>query len=180
MTKQIKGFTNDRALFTEIIIGISKIRKYIATYSSKAANIQRLLTNLDDIEEYIDAKNSKITDDARLFRIALVMDDRSPKLYFLPNLDCAVFDSKEVEITENAAKTMRENLMSVNADTKAESTDLALSDTMPIMTIQGLTTSDINASCPHCGSSKLTLQSDRRYYCLDCKKRMASSKIIYK
>jgi len=181
MTKQIKGFTNDdRALFTEIIIGVSKIRKYISTYSNKAANIQRLLTNLDDIEEYIDAKNTKITDEARLFRIALVMDERSPKLYFLPNLDCAVFDSKEVDITENAAKTMRENLMSVNADTKAESTDLALSDTMPFMTIQGLTTSDINANCPHCGSSKLTLQSDRRYYCLDCKKRMASSKIIYK
>ncbi|PHM09466.1 hypothetical protein [Nostoc sp. 'Peltigera malacea cyanobiont' DB3992] len=181
MTKQIKGFTNDdRALFTEIIIGISKIRKYIATYGSKAANIQRLLNNLDDIEEYIDAKNSKITDEARLLRLALVMDDRSPKLYFLPNLDCAVFDSKEVEITENTAKVMRESLMSGTTDIEAISIGLTSSDTIPFTTIQALPTSDINASCPHCGSSKLTLQSDRRYYCLDCKKRMASSKVIYK
>jgi hypothetical protein len=181
MTKQIKGFTNDdRALFTEIIIGISKIRKYISTYGSKAANIQRLLTNLDDIEEYIDAKNSKITDTARLYRIALVMDDRSPKLYFLPNLDCAVFSSNEVEVTENEAKAMRESLMSVSTDMKAESTDLALNYTMSFTTMQGIPTSDINATCPHCGSSKLNLQSDRRYYCLNCKKRMVSSKVIYK
>ncbi|MHC5780021.1 hypothetical protein, partial [Nostoc sp.] len=152
----------------------------IATYGSKAANINRLLTNLDDIEEYIDAKNSKITDEARLLRLALVMDDRSPKLYFLPNLDCTVFDSKKVEITENTAKTMRESLMSGTTDIEAVTTDLALTDTIPFTTIQALPTSDINASCPHCGSSKLTLQSDRRYYCLDCKKRMASSKIIYK
>jgi len=181
MTKQIKGFTNDdRTLFTEIIIGVEKIRKYIATYSSKSSNIQRLLTNLDEIEEYIEAKNSKITDEARLLRLALVMDERSPKLYFLPNLDCAVFDAKQVDNTESEAREFREKLMSNHADIKAGSIDSTLPDTMPNTAIEPVTTSDISATCPQCGSSKLSLQSDKRYYCLDCKKRMSHSKVIFK
>jgi Zn finger protein HypA/HybF involved in hydrogenase expression len=60
------------------------------------------------------------------------------------------------------------------------STDLTLNDTMSNTAIQGMTASDISATCPHCGSLRLTLQSDKKYYCLDCKKRMTASKVIYK
>ncbi|MEH2238653.1 hypothetical protein [Nostoc sp.] len=95
MIKQIKGLPHDdRTLFTEIIRGIPKIRKYISIYGTQAANLQRLLGNLDDIEAYIKTKNSRITDEARLLRLVFVMDERSLKLYCLPHLDCTDFDSK--------------------------------------------------------------------------------------
>jgi hypothetical protein len=73
MTKQIPGFTNDdRSLFTEIIIGIPKIRHYLNTYGkgkNSESNLAKLSRNLDEIEEYIDHKNELITDDARLLRL---------------------------------------------------------------------------------------------------------------
>ncbi|MEW6499075.1 MAG: hypothetical protein AB1589_42305, partial [Cyanobacteriota bacterium] len=84
MTKQIPGFTNDdRSLFTEIIIGIPKIRHYLNTYGkgkNSESNLAKLTRNLDAIEEYIDHKNELVTDDARLLRVALIVDSRSPKL----------------------------------------------------------------------------------------------------
>ncbi|MHC5825104.1 MAG: hypothetical protein ACYT04_56965, partial [Nostoc sp.] len=108
MTKQIPGFTNDdRSLFTEIIIGIPKIRHYLNTYGkgkNSESNLSKLTRNLDAIEEYIDQKNELVTDDARLLRVALVVDSRSPKLYFLPNLDRVGFNYQEIEETKRLAR----------------------------------------------------------------------------
>ena len=102
MTKQIPGFMDDdRELFTQIIIGTSKIRKYLEKYGKKilsAKVVNQLLSNLDDLEPYIEDKNSLVTDAARLLRLALVLDDKSPKLYFLPNLDSAKFDSEKTVV----------------------------------------------------------------------------------
>jgi hypothetical protein len=33
-----------------------------------------------------------------------VLDDKSPKLYFLPNLDCAKFNAQKIEETTNKAQ----------------------------------------------------------------------------
>jgi hypothetical protein len=86
MTKQIPGFMDDdRELFTQVIIGTSKIRKYLEKYGKKilsAKVVTQLLNNLDDLEPYIEDKNSLVTDAARLLRLALILDDLSPKLYF--------------------------------------------------------------------------------------------------
>ena len=87
MTKQIPGFTNDdRSLFTEIIIGIPKIRHYLNTYGkgkNSESNLAKLTRNLDAIEEYIDHKNELVTDDARLLRVALVVDSRWEHVNFV-------------------------------------------------------------------------------------------------
>lgn len=102
MTSQIKGFKDDdRSLFTEIIIGIPKIRMYVKKYArgkNSDANLAKLERNLDDLEAYIEGINDRITDDARLLRIALIVDEKSPKLYFLPNLDNVDFDEVKGEL----------------------------------------------------------------------------------
>lgn len=111
MTKQIPGFTNDdRSLFTEIIIGIPKIRHYLNTYGkgkNSESNLAKLIRNLDAIEEYIDHKNELVTDDARLLRVALVVDSRSPKLYFLSNLDKVSFNYSLIEETKRLARVAK-------------------------------------------------------------------------
>src|SRR4028118_2346212 len=57
MTSQIKGFKDDdRSLFTEMIIGIPKIRMYVKKYArgkNSDANLAKLERNLDDLEAYI-------------------------------------------------------------------------------------------------------------------------------
>jgi len=58
MTKQLPGFMDDdRELFTQIIIGTFKSRKYLEKYSKKilsAKVFSQLLNNLDDLEPYIE------------------------------------------------------------------------------------------------------------------------------
>ncbi|MBD2731875.1 hypothetical protein H6G96_37805 [Nostoc sp. FACHB-892] len=189
MTRQIPGFTNDdRSLFTEIIIGIPKIRHYLNTYGkgkNSDSNLAKLTRNLDAIEEYIDHKNELVTDDARLLRVALVVDSRSPKLYFLPNLDKISFNYQEIEETKRLARvakasgTMCNTLVNESSkhDTASTGTMAALP---PISIIGGSHQSGTNPHCPHCGSAILKLQNDERYRCLDCKKRTVSNKIIWK
>jgi DNA-directed RNA polymerase subunit RPC12/RpoP len=189
MTKQIPGFTNDdRSLFTEIIIGIPKIRHYLNTYGkgkNSESNLAKLTRNLDAIEEYIDQKNGLVTDDARLLRVALIVDSRSPKLYFLPNLDKVSFNYQEIEETKRLARlakspdTTGNTLVSESSkrDTASAGTMAALP---PISTIGGSRQSGTSPHCPHCGSANLKLQNDNRYRCIDCKKRTVSNKIIWK
>lgn len=185
MTKQIKGFTNDdRKLFTEIIIGIDKIRTYINVYGKNNSNLKRLLDNLDDLEQFIESKNSKITDEAREYRIALVMDERSPKLYFLPNLDCVNFDAKQIENTRREAEIYREvlinqastgmNLESIDSqvitERQSSQSNMAMVATMSV----------VKPLCPHCGSDDIKKHSDKRYACRKCKKRVIETKVVWK
>ncbi|MBD2730740.1 hypothetical protein H6G96_31590 [Nostoc sp. FACHB-892] len=189
MTKQIPGFTNDdRSLFTEIIIGIPKIRHYLNTYGkgkNSESNLAKLTRNLDAIEEYIDHKNELVTDDARLLRVALVVDSRSPKLYFLPNLDKVSFNYQEIEETKRLARLAKSpGIIGNGLVSKSPNYYTASADTMvslpPILTIEGSYQSGTIPHCPHCGSANLKLQNDNRYRCLDCKKRTVSNKIIWK
>ncbi|HYX18981.1 MAG TPA: hypothetical protein VE944_32445 [Nostoc sp.] len=189
MTKQIPGFTNDdRSLFTEIIIGIPKIRHYLNTYGkgkNSESNLAKLTRNLDAIEEYIDYKNELVTDDARLLRVALVVDSRSPKLYFLPNLDKVSFNYQEIEETKRLARlakfpgTIGNGLVSRSPNYYTASADTMVS-LPPISTIGGSYQSGIIPHCPHCGNANLKLQNDKRYRCLNCKKRTVSNKIVWK
>ena len=189
MTKQIPGFTNDdRSLFTEIIIGIPKIRHYLNTYGkgkNSESNLAKLTRNLDAIEEYIDYKNELVTDDARLLRVALVVDSRSPKLYFLPNLDKVSFNYQEIEDTKRLASLAKSpdtgdaRLTHHTLNPSTASTDTVMS-VASFSTIGGSRQSDTKPYCPHCGHAKLTVRKDKRYYCLNCKKVTVSNKIVWK
>lgn len=189
MTKQIPGFTNDdRSLFTEIIIGIPKIRHYLNTYGkgkNSDSNLAKLTRNLDAIEEYIDHKNELVTDDARLLRVALVVDSRSPKLYFLPNLDRVSFNYQEIEETKRLARLAKSpDTIGNGLETESLKPYTASNGQMvslpPISTIGGSHQSGTSPYCPHCGSADLKLQNDDRYRCLGCKKRTVGNKIIWK
>jgi len=192
MTKQIPGFMDDdRELFTQIIIGTSKIRKYLEKYGKKilsAKVVTQLLNNLDDLEPYIEDKNSLVTDAARLLRLALVLDDKSPKLYFLPNLDSAKFDAQKIEETTNKAQLAKRSFLTGTAGSglvgngaNSHSVSTGLKMTVPSNpTIGGDRQSSQKPHCPHCGSDFLNLLNDGRYRCLDCKKRFVVSKIVWK
>lgn len=189
MTKQIPGFTNDdRSLFTEIIIGISKIRHYLNTYGkgkNSESNLAKLTRNLDAIEEYIEHKNELVTDDARLLRVALVVDSRSPKLYFLPNLDKVSFNYSLIEETKRLARVAKSpdtgytRLTGDTLNPSIASTDTVMS-AASFSTIGGSRQSDTKPYCPHCGHANLTVRKDKRYYCLNCKKITVSNKIVWK
>ena len=192
MTKQIPGFMDDdRELFTQIIIGISKIRKYLEKYGKKilsAKVVNQLLNNLDDLEPYIEDKNSMITDAARLLRLALVLDDKSPKLYFLPNLDSAIFDVEKIEETTQKAEMAKRSFLSgtsgsglVDNGSKAYGVTTDSKMTVPSnRTIEGSGQSGQKPHCCHCGSSHLNILNDSRYRCLDCKRRFVANKVIWK
>jgi hypothetical protein len=192
MTKQIPGFMDDdRELFTQVIIGTSKIRKYLEKYGKKilsAKVVTQLLNNLDDLEPYIEDKNALVTDAARLLRLALILDDKSPKLYFLPNLDSAKFNTEKIEETTNKAQLAKRSFLTGTAgnglashDSKHDSVSTDLRMTVPSNpTIGGDSQSGQKPHCPHCGSDFLNLLNDGRYRCLDCKKRFVTSKIVWR
>jgi hypothetical protein len=189
MTKQIPGFTNDdRSLFTEIIIGIPKIRHYLNTYGkgkNSESNLAKLTRNLDQIEDYIEHKNELVTDDARLLRIALVVDSRSPKLYFLPNLDNVAFNYQEIEEVKRLTSRVRHSGTSDTLLTR-DSSNLATASTDTVMssasfsTIGGTSQGDTKPHCPHCGNANLTVRKDKRFYCLGCKKVTVANKIVWR
>lgn len=186
MTSQIKGFKDDdRSLFTEIIIGIPKIRMYVKKYArgkNSDTNLAKLERNLDDLESYIESVNDRITDEARLLRIALVVDEKSPKLYFLPNLDNVNFDDIAISDSEKKAAGIMLGrgtvTTGINSGTNP-SNAVRVSDAenllfLPKPTMQG------SAICPHCGSFDLSLHKGERYYCKECKKKFAASKVVFK
>lgn len=192
MTKQLPGFTNDdRSLFTEIIIGIPKIIKYLQVYGkgrNSESNLSKLAQNLEAIEEYVESKNRLVTDDARLLRVALVVDSRSPKLYFLPNLDAVSFNTTSIENTQRLAETAKRSKL---AD--QQMTQLTANSQKPCvvstdqngerssnLTMQGGRHSGQIPHCPHCGTANISLLGDGRYTCKGCKKRFVQVKAVWK
>jgi hypothetical protein len=157
------------------------VKKY-ARGKNSDANLAKLERNLDDLEAYIEGVNDRITDDARLLRIALIVDEKSPKLYFLPNLDNVDFDEVTISENENKASGMVLNTKSQSAQAQSGSKRQILNHSrrcpqsaiLPKPTIQG------SAICPHCGSFDLSLHKGERYYCKECKKKFAASKVIFK
>jgi predicted nucleic acid-binding Zn-ribbon protein len=199
MTKQIPGFMDDdRELFTQIIIGTSKIRKYLEKYGKKilsAKVVNQLLSNLDDLEPYIEDKNSMVTDAARLLRLALVLDDKSPKLYFLPNLDSAKFDTEKIEYVITEADQMkRQFLVRASGETGSKMVSEAQKACVerngkmvadpPFLTIGGSDHSSPSNQiphCPHCGGHDLkAIENGKRYQCKGCTKRFVASKVVWK
>jgi hypothetical protein len=161
--------------------------------SAKVVN--QLLSNLDDLEPYIEDKNSLVTDAARLLRLALVLDDKSPKLYFLPNLDSAKFDSEKIKsvITQAdqmkrqfLAKTSGKNgseLISEAQNACVEGIGKMVSDP-PFPTIGVSSHSNPSGQIPHCchcgGSDLKVIENGKRYQCKGCTKCFVVSKAVWK
>jgi DNA-directed RNA polymerase subunit RPC12/RpoP len=186
MTSQIPGFTNDdRSLFIEIVIGIPKIRKYIETYGKQRNSdetLNKLRKNLDAIQDYVEHQNERITDEARQLRVALVMDSRSPKLFFLPNLDDVDFDVSVITESEKLASQVKSGsgvhpspASSGSPDAEKYNVDGASVTAVP----SGRPKSTI-PHCPECGSSNVSALKDGRYRCKDCGVKRAVSKVIWK
>jgi hypothetical protein len=186
MTSQIKGFKDDdRSLFTEIIVGIPKIRMYVKKYArgkNSDANLAKLERNLDDLEAYIESVNDRMTDDARLLRIALIVDEKSPKLYFLPNLDNVNFDEFAISESEKKASGI---LLGRATGTTGSASDMDVLNSVTVSDAENLPflpkpTMQGSAICPHCGNFDLSLHKGERYYCKNCKKKFAISKVVFK
>ena len=199
MTSQIPGFMDDdRELFTQIVVGANKIRKYLEKYGKKVLSakvVTQLQSNLDNLDPYIEEKNSMITDAARLLRLALVLDDKSPKLYFLPNLDSAKFDPEKVENVITQADQMKRQFLvraaGKNGSGLANEAQNACVESggrmavdPPFPTIGGSDHSSPSSQiphCPHCGGSDLkAIESGKRYQCKGCTKRFVTSKVVWK
>lgn len=157
------------------------VKKY-ARGKNSDANLAKLERNLDDLEAYIEGVNDRITDDARLLRIALIVDEKSPKLYFLPNLDNVDFDEVVISKSENKASDIMLGRATVttgsysgtNVSNVLTVSNAEIMPFLPKPTMQG------SAICPHCGSSDLSLHKGERYYCKECKKKFAASKVVFK
>ena len=205
MTSEIPGFRDDdRELFTQIIIGTTKIRKYLEKYGKKVLSAKvaaQLLKNVDSLEPYIDEKNAIITDTARLLRLALVLDERSPKLYFLPNLDQVKFDAEKVESVITRAAQMKAQFLAqqkgekwgelgndgCNHCTVSVPSSPILSPNLTIGGDAQNAQTTQNPHCPHCGQANLkVVENGKRYQCGVCQtpsgkpKRITSNKVIWK
>lgn len=199
MTSQIPGFMDDdRELFTQIVVGANKIRKYLEKYGKKVLSakvVTQLQNNLETLEPYIEEKNSLITDAARLLRLALILDDKSPKLYFLPNIDSAKFDPEKVESVITQADQMKRQFLARSSGKNGSGwvsearnacveSDGRMATHPPFPTIGGADHSSPSSQiphCPHCGGSDLkVIENGKRYQCRGCTKRFVTSKVIWK
>ncbi|NES19627.1 MAG: hypothetical protein F6K41_12030 [Symploca sp. SIO3E6] len=196
MTSLIPGFKDDdRDLFTEIVIDTGKIRMYLEKYGKKLLpeySVKKLLNSLTALEPYIEEQNSRIVDTARELRLALLLDAKSPKLFFLPNLDNAEFDYEAISNVstkvsqykgQNEPKSSDKHFGSFGSSKTVTDTEQAIGakvSQVPFLTIGGNDQSSQKATCPHCGSAEVSQRKDKRYYCKSCKKRISASKIVWK
>ncbi|NER46967.1 MAG: hypothetical protein F6J92_09755 [Symploca sp. SIO1A3] len=196
MTSLIPGFKDDdRDLFTEIVIGTGKIRMYLEKYGKKILpdySVKNLESSLSLLEPYIETQNNRIVDTARELRLALVLDTKSPKLFFLPNLDNVELDYEAISNVstkisdykgQNVPKASTKDFDTSDIASYESITEQAF-DTIKAdlsnLTIGGNANSCQNPTCPHCGSTDLSQQKDKRFYCKSCKKRISLSKIVWK
>jgi DNA-directed RNA polymerase subunit M/transcription elongation factor TFIIS len=112
----------------------------------------------------------------------LIVDEKSPKLYFLPNLDNVDFDEVAISESENKASGILLASKSQSAQTQTGSKLHTLDTTMvltgepnePKPTMQRV------AHCPHCGNPEMSFLAEQRYKCKPCGKKISLSKVVFK
>ncbi|NET62234.1 MAG: hypothetical protein F6K47_40850, partial [Symploca sp. SIO2E6] len=196
MTSLIPGFKDDdRDLFTEIVIDTGKIRMYLEKYGKKvlpAYSVKNLESSLALLEPYIEAQNNRIVDTARELRLALVLDAKSPKLFFLPNLDNVEFDYESISNVSTKLAQYKGQNGSDREDTHFAPSDGLVAETLTQTvkelgqsqksksTIGGEGVSGQKPTCPHCGSTLTGNRKDKRMDCKSCDKRISQGKIVFK
>ncbi|MGB3691172.1 MAG: hypothetical protein WA999_00500, partial [Spirulinaceae cyanobacterium] len=184
-TKVLPGFTNNdrNTLFTEIVFGAKMIREYVDMYGKKLGNknIEKIGSTLEDIEEWIINQNKLIGNEAKEYRLVLVADERSPKLFFLPSLDSYSFDYDTVSLAQErsnefkcpSAAQLGQAIEGVNPEalTSREMSDPTEFRTdFPIggsLSRQSDVQDTIKYHCPSCGSGNTKPRGKTRFYCLN-------------
>ena len=197
-TKALPGFTNNdrNTLFTEIVCGIPVIREFLDMYGKKLGSkkVATILANLDDIEEWINSKNKNISDTAREYRVVLAVDEKSPKLFFLPNLDNYSFDYKTVSNLAKDRSTLAQEKCSDSKDMKGHALTKPHSEQgFHSVASQSPSTASPTPSpnvpnsskchCPSCGSDKVVRRGKGKYGCKNpkCKRKtFVESKAVWK
>ena len=117
--------------------------------------------------------------------MALVVDSRRPKLYFLPNLDTVRFNTEAIEETRQLARQFRDgqtgkafSLASPVACSKPVTAIISSLPSQPEKTPIGVQES--LPHCPECGSANVKPQSQNRYKCTDCGARRVEGKMVWK
>ncbi|MGB5970299.1 MAG: hypothetical protein WBG70_18435 [Spirulinaceae cyanobacterium] len=184
-TKVLPGFTNNdrNTLFTEIVFGAKMIREYIDMYGKKLGNknIEKIGSTLEDIEEWIINQNKLIGNEAKEYRLVLVADERSPKLFFLPSLDSYSFDYETVSLAqERSNEFKRPSTAQLGQATESVKPEILTSREMSVPTefrtdfpIGGNLSGHSNVQdtikyhCPSCGSGNTKPRGKTRFYCLN-------------
>ena len=197
-TKALPGFTNNdrNTLFTEIVCGIPVIREFLDMYGKKLGSkkVATILANLDNIEEWTNSKNKAITDTAREHRVVLAVDEKSPKLFFLPNLDNYSFDKQTVSNSAKNTSTFSRNTCPSGeniteytpAISKSEQKfhpDLPQSPSTAYATPSPDVQNSSKCHCPSCGSDKVVRRGKGKYGCKNpnCKRKtFVESKAVWK
>ena len=197
-TKALPGFTNNdrNTLFTEIVCGIPVIREFLDLYGKKLGSkkVTTILANLDDIEEWINSKNKNISDTAREYRLVLAVDEKSPKLFFLPNLDNYSFDYQAVSnsvknrstYSQKASpdgKSLKEPATTVTQPKKGFQQAPLLSPSTAYATPSTQVQNNSKCHCPSCGSDKVIKKGKGKFGCKNpnCKRKtFVESKAVWK
>ncbi|NEQ64905.1 MAG: hypothetical protein F6K21_05265 [Symploca sp. SIO2D2] len=196
MTSLIPGFKDDdRDLFTEIVIDTGKIRMYLEKYGKKFLpeySVKKLLNSLTALEPYIEGQNSRIVDTARELRLAMVLDAKSPKLFFLPNLDNVEFDYESISNVSTIITQYKGQNGSDESVSHFDQSDSPIAENITQQELTGSQTkkskstiggvADLrqNPTCPHCGSTLTGNRKDKRMKCKPCDKLIHPSKIVFK
>ncbi|NES01149.1 MAG: hypothetical protein F6J86_46585 [Symploca sp. SIO1B1] len=196
MTSLIPGFKDDdRDLFTEIVIGTGKIRMYLEKYGKKILpdySVKNLESSLSLLEPYIETQNNRIVDTARELRLALVLDAKSPKLFFLPNLDNVELDYEAISNVSTKITDYKGQNGSARSGSDFSPSDPGIAETVSQKdidtgqarkaksTIGGEAAPRLKPTCPHCGSTLTGKRADGKMNCKPCKKRIYPSKIVFK
>ena len=179
-TKVLPGFTNNdrNTLFAEIVFGAKTIREYIDLYGKKLGdkNLERISKILEEVDDWVIAQNDKVPDEAREYRLVLVADERSPKLFFLPNLDKYSFDYETIRNTQKHSRELKRNssgqpiqsLGQLEAESQASKAILTIQDSCPDLPIGGSVhpgQKSIKYHCPCCNTESNRIKGKERFYC---------------
>lgn len=186
---------DDRSLFTEIVIGVGKIRKYLKTYGDERGSkeqLKALETSLDLIADWLESKN-KTLPKSKSLRVCLVVDDESMKYYMLPEFGTFNIPHQTVSNSEKRSLDFNriDDIHAVHdsGQSKAETlTSKAISpiqDSRPDSPIgvnvqNGQTTTKYH--CPRCNTDSKRRKGKDRFYCdnQDCKQKTFSKKTAIK
>jgi hypothetical protein len=184
----------DQKMFTNVLLDGVSIRTFLESYGSKFYSedaIEKAKRLYEEIEKLMESDNAMISDSARQLRVGLVLAEKSPVFYELPYFDGVEIDSQAYQenlkmLAEKSAKPAKsQNGMGTsqtaqNPFCQAETLiDEAMAELPKSVTAQlygGLNVLPTNGTRPTCKkhpTEDLRVQSDSRYYCPGCKKRVA-------
>lgn len=177
-TTKLKGWTDDdRKKSTEIVIEADKILAWIKAYGDGYYGEDRLAAikkNVEEVREVIAKQNESIADTAKHYRLALVADSVSPKLFFIPDFNSIDFDLEAYGSIRREADAALAASGTANAASDAANPDSAVAAKLPASDYVGV-------GCPKCSSGILnrvkTSRGVKHYLCDTCGKSTSEKQL---